>query len=197
MEHFLDADPTPFPYRLDYFRTGRVPMVDAAVQDKVVLESELAGLVELADALRSVVKQEDAKLHDIKRKLKEAREELQRQNTLFAGAMEDMRRQLVALQAQQAHEDTIVDVQLLQVQATGDSDGIWDESHFRSTKDKLSKIVKASIKEGWTVMGPVKFSPSPELDLWFQTMVKYGTTTGGLAQVPSQNEVDSSIDLTQ
>ena len=143
MEHFLDADPTPFPYRLDYFRTGRVPMVDAAVQDKVVLESELAGLVELADALRSVVKQEDAKLHDIKRKLKEAREELQRQNTLFAGAMEDMRRQLVALQAQQAHEDTIVDVQLLQVQVTGDSDGIWDESHFRSTNDKLSEVVKA------------------------------------------------------
>ena len=36
---------------------------------------------------------------------------------------------------------------------------------------------QASIKEGWTVMGPV--SPSPELDSWFQTMVKYGTTTGG------------------
>ena len=54
-EHFVDADPTPFPYWLDYFRTGRVPMVDATVRDKVVLESELAGLVELADALRSQV----------------------------------------------------------------------------------------------------------------------------------------------
>ena len=30
-------------------------MVDATVRDKVVLESELAGLVELADALRSQV----------------------------------------------------------------------------------------------------------------------------------------------
>lgn len=30
---------------------------------------------------------------------------------------------------------------------------------------------QASIKEGWTVMGSV--STSPELDAWFQTMVKY------------------------
>ena len=116
LEHFVDADPTPFPYWLDYFRTGRVPMVDATVRDKVVLESELAGLVELADALRSQVKQEHTELDDIKKELKETREELaemQQQNTLFAGSMEDMRRQLDALQAQQAQSEKIVEFKVV------------------------------------------------------------------------------------
>ena len=84
-EHFVDADPTPFPYWLDYFRTGRVPMVDAAVRDKVVLESELVGLAELADALRA---QEDTELGRVKKELTEMREEVREMREKVAAILE-------------------------------------------------------------------------------------------------------------
>ena len=81
----MDADPTPFPYWLDYFRTGRVPMVDAAVRDKVVLESELVGLAELADALRA---QEDTELGRVKKELTEMREEVREMREKVAAILE-------------------------------------------------------------------------------------------------------------
>ena len=84
-EHFVDADPTPFPYWLDYFRTGRVPMVDATVRDKVVLESELVGLAELADALRA---QEDTELGRVKKELTEMREEVREMREKVAAILE-------------------------------------------------------------------------------------------------------------
>jgi uncharacterized protein YjbI with pentapeptide repeats len=56
VEHFIDADPTLFSYWLGYFRTGKVPYVERGLlRDRLICESEEAGLTALADALRELV----------------------------------------------------------------------------------------------------------------------------------------------
>jgi uncharacterized protein YjbI with pentapeptide repeats len=52
VKHFVDADPTPWPCWLEYLRTRRVPFVEAGpLRDRVICDSELAGLAELAEGL--------------------------------------------------------------------------------------------------------------------------------------------------
>ena len=47
LEHFIDADPAPFPVWLDYLRTGRVPFVEAGpLRERIIEDTELAGFVE-------------------------------------------------------------------------------------------------------------------------------------------------------
>ena len=51
VKHFVDADPTPWPFWLEYLRSGEVPFVEAGpLRDRVICDSERAGLAELADA---------------------------------------------------------------------------------------------------------------------------------------------------
>ena len=56
VEHFIDADPTLFSYWLGYFRTGKVPYVERGLlRDRLICESEEAGLTGLSNALRELV----------------------------------------------------------------------------------------------------------------------------------------------
>ena len=52
VEHFIDADPTPFPYWLDYLRTGDDPVVPVHLRAKFIRETERAGFADLASSLR-------------------------------------------------------------------------------------------------------------------------------------------------
>jgi uncharacterized protein YjbI with pentapeptide repeats len=52
VDHFVDADPTPWPCWLEYLRTRRVPFVEAGpLRERVICDSERAGLAELAEGL--------------------------------------------------------------------------------------------------------------------------------------------------
>ena len=54
-EHFIDADPTHFPFWLGYFRTQKVPRVEAGpLWQRLLDESEEAGLKDLAELRRLV-----------------------------------------------------------------------------------------------------------------------------------------------
>jgi len=45
-EHFVDADPTPFPYWFDYLRSGQVPFVEAGPKrEKVLVCMEVSAYV--------------------------------------------------------------------------------------------------------------------------------------------------------
>jgi len=56
VEHFIDADPTHFPFWLGYFRTRKVPYVEAGpLRQRLIVDSEEAGLKDLAHALRRLV----------------------------------------------------------------------------------------------------------------------------------------------
>ena len=48
LEQFLDADPTAFPYWLEYLRTRGQPAVPTHLRAKVIRDTEQAGLYELA-----------------------------------------------------------------------------------------------------------------------------------------------------
>jgi hypothetical protein len=67
VEHFIDADPTHFPFWLGYFRTRKVPYVEAGpLRQRLIVESEEAGLKDLADELRRLV---DWRREDLQRLL--------------------------------------------------------------------------------------------------------------------------------
>lgn len=63
LEHFIDADPTPFPIWLEYLRTGRIQFVDEKLMDKVILDTEDIGFTDLAACLRSVSATKRSALH--------------------------------------------------------------------------------------------------------------------------------------
>ena len=66
VEHFVDADPTPLPYWLEYLRTRKVPYVEAGpVRERLILDSERAGLTELAQALRGLTDYRRAELQAV------------------------------------------------------------------------------------------------------------------------------------
>jgi uncharacterized protein YjbI with pentapeptide repeats len=67
VEHFIDADPTHFPFWLGYFRTRKVPYVEAGpLRQSLIVDSEEAGLKDLAHALRRLV---DWRREDLQRLL--------------------------------------------------------------------------------------------------------------------------------
>jgi uncharacterized protein YjbI with pentapeptide repeats len=52
VKHFVDADPISWPCWLEYLRSGEVPFVEAGpLRDRVICDSERAGLAELAEGL--------------------------------------------------------------------------------------------------------------------------------------------------
>ena len=63
LEHFIDADPTPFPIWLEYLRTGRIPFVDEKLMDRIILDTEDVGFADLAAGLRSVSSTKQFALH--------------------------------------------------------------------------------------------------------------------------------------
>jgi uncharacterized protein YjbI with pentapeptide repeats len=66
VEHFIDADPTHFLFWLGYFRTRKVPYVERGLlRERLICESEEAGLKDLADALRELVDYRQAELRGL------------------------------------------------------------------------------------------------------------------------------------
>jgi hypothetical protein len=56
VKHFVDAGPTPWPYWLEYLRSGRVPFVEAGpLRERVICDWARAGLTELAEGLGQLV----------------------------------------------------------------------------------------------------------------------------------------------
>ena len=56
LEHFVDADPAPVPAWLEHLRTGHVKFVEAGpLREEIISDTQRAGFVELAAALRDLV----------------------------------------------------------------------------------------------------------------------------------------------
>ena len=56
VKHFVDADPTPWPFWLEYLRSGEVPFVEAGpLRARVIRDTRRAGLAELAEGLGQLV----------------------------------------------------------------------------------------------------------------------------------------------
>ena len=56
VKHFVDAGPTPWPYWLEYLRSGSVPFVEAGpLRARVIRDTRRAGLAELAEGLGMLV----------------------------------------------------------------------------------------------------------------------------------------------
>ena len=169
LEYFVDADPTPFPVWLNYLRTGRVPIVEAgSLRDTVILETELAGLTELADGLRAAAQPRETELDRVKKELSDACKKLQEHEAVL-DKVEEMRKQLdecLSKQARQCDEREIVREVIL----SGSSDGHW-----------LENKVNELLGKGWQPLGPVTLAAGGALSAsaLYQTLVQYEGSRAG------------------
>jgi hypothetical protein len=68
---------------LKWLRTGRIPLVEGAVQEQVIIESEDAGFTELAVQLRTLKQQEKRELGGIRTALMEMQQEMNSMRALL------------------------------------------------------------------------------------------------------------------
>jgi hypothetical protein len=183
LEYFVDADPTPFPVWLNYLRTGRVPIVEAgSLRDTVILETELAGLTELADGLRAAAQPRETELDRVKKELSDACKKLQEHEAVL-DKVEEMRKQLdecLSKQARQCDEREIVREVILR--CCTDKHSRVDASGRAALQEKVNKF----LGKGWQPLGPATLVAGGPLDgggvapdTWYQTLVQYEGSRAG------------------
>ena len=178
-EHFVDADPAPFPIWLEYLRTGEVPSVDVGPERKrIICNTERAGLVELATALRGM-QEEETDLDRVKRELQDVREKLQAQelkHDAVLGTLEDMRKHLDEIRSEQSKQASNRKIVSYCVAGTFGSYGGKEETN------KFSERCSQRVSEGWEPYGGISLSQACEGSGiikcgWCQACVKYAATT--------------------